>query len=166
MRNRNIIHKKCYLCIKLPGQRGLLQDLDSVAFPSIEQFLPPCIGTGLSHERFLYCTPIPQLFEQSVKFDQLPYPPLTVKITKNGFPVLPLIQSYVCRRVPYRLGSFFVYLGVNAVGSPVSIAQLDARLCLRRSVTIPKSRAMALSTTGLVNVHVIFVFRHRKHLMY
>ena len=29
-----------------------------------------------------------------------------------------------------------------------------------------KVSAMAFSTTGLVNTHVIFVFRHGKHLMY
>lgn len=59
----------------LSGQSSMLQDLYCTRFPS--QYLPPFLGTGLSHSRKEYCTPPPQLREHSPHAPQEPQPPCT-----------------------------------------------------------------------------------------
>lgn len=57
------------------GQASVLQERYWILLPS--QYLPPFFGKGLSQERNEYCTPPPQVREQSPHGPHRPQPPLT-----------------------------------------------------------------------------------------
>ncbi|KAF3857242.1 hypothetical protein F7725_009101 [Dissostichus mawsoni] len=57
------------------GPVSVLQERYWILFPS--QYLPPFLGKGLSQERKEYCTPPPQVREQSPHGPHSPHPPLT-----------------------------------------------------------------------------------------
>ncbi len=57
------------------GQVSVLQERYWILLPS--QYLPPFLGRGLSQERKEYCTPPPQVREQSPQGPHTPQPPLT-----------------------------------------------------------------------------------------
>lgn len=57
------------------GQASVLQERYWILLPS--QYLPPFFGNGLSQERKEYCTPPPQVREQSPHGPHRPQPPLT-----------------------------------------------------------------------------------------
>lgn len=57
------------------GQASVLQERYWILLPS--QYLPPFLGKGLSQERNEYCTPPPQVREQSPQGPHGPQPPFT-----------------------------------------------------------------------------------------
>lgn len=59
----------------LSGQVSVLQERYWILLPS--QYLPPFLGVGLSQSLKEYCTPPPQVREQSPHGPHVPQPPFT-----------------------------------------------------------------------------------------